>query len=60
MDKVFASIIVDISVESLNKPFIYVIPKELENEIKEGDRVIIPFGKNNKDKEGYVLEILNL
>lgn len=60
MDKVFASIIVDISVESLNKPFIYVIPNELVNEIKEGDRVIIPFGKNNKDKEGYVLEILNL
>lgn len=60
MDKVFASIIVDISVESLNKPFIYVIPKELVNQIKEGDRVIIPFGKNNKDKEGYVLEILNL
>ena len=60
MDKVFASIIVDISVESLNKPFIYVIPKELVNQIKEGDRVIIPFGKNNKDKEGYVLEILTL
>lgn len=60
MDKVFASIIVDISVESLNKPFIYVIPNELVNEIKEGDRVIIPFGKNNKDKEGYVLEILNI
>ena len=60
MDKVFASIIVDISVESLNKPFIYVIPKELVNVVKEGDRVIIPFGKNNKEKEGYVLEILNL
>ena len=60
MDRVFASIIVDISVESLNKPFIYVIPKELVNVVKEGDRVIIPFGKNNKDKEGYVLEILNL
>lgn len=59
MDKVFASIIVDISAESLNKPFIYVIPNELVNEIKEGDKVIIPFGVNNKDKEGYVLEILD-
>lgn len=60
MDKIFASIIVDITTDSLNKPFIYVVPEELVDNIKLGDKVIFPFGRGNADKEGFVLELLNL
>ena len=58
MEKTFASIIVDITTDALNKPFLYVIPEELFGKIKVGDKVVFPFGKSSADKEGYVLEIL--
>ena len=54
MDKIFASIIVDITTDSLNKPFIYVVPNELVDNIKLGDKVIFHFGRGNADKEGFV------
>lgn len=60
MEKMFASIIVDITTSALNKPFIYVIPNDLLNEIKVGDKVVFPFGNGNNEKEGFVIEILNL
>ena len=60
MEKIFASIIVDITTEALNKPFLYVVPDELIGKVKLGDKVIFPFGRNNADKEGFVLELLNI
>lgn len=60
MEKIFASIIVDITTDSLNKPFIYTVPDDLIDKIKLGDKVIFPFGRSNADKEGFVLELLNL
>ena len=60
MERVFASVIVDISIESLNKPFIYLVPDNLLDKIKPGDKVVFPFGKSNADKEGYILELLSL
>lgn len=60
IEKTYASIIVDITANSLNKPFIYVVPDSLVDKIKVGDKVVFPFGKGNKDKEGFVLELLNI
>ena len=60
MGKVFANIIVDITTDALNKPFVYVVPEDLVSVLKPGDKVIFPFGKYNSDKEGYILEILTL
>ena len=60
MEKTFASIIVDITTDALNKPFLYVVPDKFIDKIKLGDKVVFPFGKNNADKEGFVLELLNL
>jgi primosomal protein N' (replication factor Y) len=44
---------VDISVQELDKSFQYSVPKELNDELKIGDRVIIPFGQITR--KGYVI-----
>lgn len=53
----FANIIVDISHEKLDRPFGYIIPEKLINEIKVGTAVNIPFGRGNRLISGYVIEI---
>ena len=53
----FANIIVDISHEKLDRPFGYIIPKELEDKISIGTQIAIPFGKGNREITGYVIEI---
>lgn len=53
----FANIIVDISHEKLDRPFGYIIPKELEDKITVGCAVMIPFGRGNRQIKGYVIEI---
>ena len=58
MDEIFANIIVDVSVKSLDKPFIYKIPEELKDIVKPGDKVTFPFGKGNAEREGFVLEFI--
>ena len=40
----YANIIVDISVEKLDKTFQYSIPENLQEEIQVGVQVDIPFG----------------
>lgn len=56
----FADVIVDISVEALDRTFQYRIPKEMEAKIVAGSRVIIPFGKNNREIAGYVIEVTDV
>ncbi len=53
----FANIIVDISHEKLDRPFGYIVPENLENEIIVGSAVLIPFGKGNRLIKGYVIEL---
>ena len=53
----YAKVIVDISHEKLDRPFSYIIPDNLANEIEEGTQVEIPFGAGNKPIKGYVIEI---
>ncbi len=42
-----------------DKEFSYEVPKEYENELSVGTKVIIPFGKGNIKREGIVTHILN-
>ena len=51
----YANIIVDISVEKLDKTFQYSIPENLQEEIQVGVQVDIPFG--NRKLTGYVIEL---
>ena len=53
----FANIIVDISLEKLDRTFQYRIPEELQGILKEGMQVRIPFGNGGRTLTGYVLEL---
>ncbi len=51
----YANVIVDISLDKLDKTFQYRIPQDMEDEIKPGVQVDIPFG--NRTLTGYVIEV---
>jgi len=53
----YAKVIVDITHEKLDKVFEYSIPSELEGVLKVGLEVIVPFGKGNRETNGYVVDI---
>lgn len=50
----YAVIVVSIGHEKLNHIFHYKIPDNLMGCIEEGMRVFVPFGRGNKNIEGYV------
>ncbi len=56
MDR-FAKIIVDISHEKVDRPFQYKVPDALQGKLTPGMRVRIPFGKGNRQRTGYVIEV---
>ena len=51
----YANIIIDITHEKLDKIFQYRIPKELEDSLFIGTEVLVPFGKGNRETNGYVI-----
>lgn len=57
MADLFADIIIDISTESLDRTFQYRIPQRLEGAVSLGSLVAIPFGKADKVRSGYVVNI---
>ncbi len=55
--KLYADVIVDISVESLDRTYQYRIPDGYDERIVIGSQVIIPFGAGNRKINGYVVGI---
>ena len=53
----FADVIVDISVEALDRTFQYRIPEQLRQQVSIGSRVKIPFGRGNRPIMGFVVGI---
>jgi primosomal protein N' (replication factor Y) len=53
----FAKVIVDISHEKLDRPFDYIIPEHMAEQVTVGCCVNIPFGKGNRIIKGYVIDI---
>lgn len=53
----FADIIVDISHEKVDRPFQYLVPDALQDSLRPGMRVRIPFGAGNTLRTGYVTEL---
>ena len=49
----YADIIIDISHEALDKVFQYRVPLSLWEEVQPGSRVFVPFGRGNRETEGY-------
>lgn len=53
----YAGVIVDISLEKLDRVFDYKIPSHLENVIHPGVPVWIPFGMGNRRIRGFVISL---
>lgn len=52
-----AEVLVELSNKNIDKVFDYIVPKNLENDIKIGIRVTVPFG--SQILEGFVLGVKN-
>lgn len=53
----YARIIIDISHEKVDRTFDYRIPERLYEDVVVGSLVLIPFGKGNAMRKGYVVGI---
>lgn len=51
----FARVIIDISNANVDKMFTYLIPEGMN--VLSGHRVLVPFGRNNRQIEGFVVEV---
>ncbi|MBP5732658.1 MAG: DEAD/DEAH box helicase family protein, partial [Lachnospiraceae bacterium] len=51
----FADVIVDISLDKLDKSFQYKVPERLEGQLTPGMCVMIPFGTGNRQVKGYCI-----
>lgn len=56
----YANIIVDISHESVDRTFQYIVPPELIARARVGSAVLVPFGKGNRERRGYVLALTDV
>lgn len=55
--KWFADIIVDITSEKLDRTFQYLVPESMEQSLKPGMQVKVPFGNGGRTIRGYVIQI---
>ena len=55
----YAQIIIDISHGRLDRPFTYRIPEALQNDLYLGSLVVVPFGKGDTKRKGYVIGFSN-
>ena len=55
----FAEIIINCNSKALNKTFDYIVPTDLEKDIKVGARVYVPFGRGKKLDDGFVINLKN-
>ena len=51
----YASCIIDINHKNVDRSFTYEVPSEIENEVKPGVRVLVPFGKGDSVRQAFVL-----
>ncbi|MBE6834684.1 MAG: primosomal protein N' [Ruminococcaceae bacterium] len=52
-----AKVAVEAAAYGFDKAFDYLIPDELENEVMVGCRVIVPFGRGNTKRQGFVFAL---
>ena len=53
----YANVIVDISLEKLDRTFQYRVPAELEDGLSVGMQVVVPFGNGSRRLTAYVVEL---
>ena len=57
MGRKVARISVSKALYAIDKPYSYLIPPELEERIRPGMRVLVPFGNGNRGSDGIVLSV---
>ena len=57
MERKIAKVAVAKAVYSIDRPYDYLIPPELEGRLQVGMRVLVPFGTGNRGSDGIVLSI---
>ena len=57
MRRKIAKIAVSRAIYAIDRPYDYLIPRELEDILSPGMRVLIPFGSGNRGTDGIVLSI---
>lgn len=57
METNFAKVIINISHESVDRPFTYIIPDRLKDRVEIGMQVEVPFGAGNSLKKGIIVDI---
>lgn len=51
----YAEIILNSTSQSLDRPFLYLIPED--QTVSQGDLVMVPFGNGNRNLQGFVLKV---
>ncbi|MCH5280632.1 MAG: primosomal protein N' [Lachnospiraceae bacterium] len=57
MEGKFAKVCIDISHEKVDRPFQYKVPHKLRDVLYPGVQVLIPFGKGDRQRKGFVLSL---
>lgn len=57
MSKIVAKVIVDNRASKTDKPYTYLVRKDMEEEIEQGMRVIVSFGRGNRFIKGIVIKV---
>ena len=55
----YAEVLIEYKVKKLDRTFTYKVPEHLEDIIKKGMKVIVPFGNSDKTINGFVTGIKN-
>ena len=50
-----AEIIINSNARALNRIFDYIVPTELEEKVKVGARILVPFGNGKKLEDGFII-----
>ena len=57
MGRLVAKVAVSKAVYAIDKPYDYLVPAALEETLRPGMRVLVPFGVGNRGSEGIVLSL---
>lgn len=55
----YAEVLIEYKVKSLDKTFTYIIPDHLKNILKPGMKVTVPFGNGDSTINGFIMNIKN-
>ncbi len=55
---IYAEIIINSDASEVDRPFTYKIPDEFIDKVDVGYRVKVPFGKGNRNVDGFIFRIL--